>query len=179
MDRLTLRNREIDQYGRISFDEDGLISLLKKGKTLNDVSVMPGEWVENYQAQCDMTDERCYSLSILKHLDISVEEFDQHRQRQWFVPDYYKNLDLIDYLMGKCSTLEEQERVAEEWIVYEDRNLINLLKLMVYMVDVFRENKIVWGVGRGSSVSSYILYLIGVHKINSIKYGLDFSEFLK
>ena len=117
MDRLTLRNREIDQYGRISFDEDGLISLLKKGKTLNDVSVMPGEWVENYQAQCDMTDERCYSLSILKHLDISVEEFDQHRQRQWFVPDYYKNLDLIDYLMGKCSTLEEQERVAEEWIV--------------------------------------------------------------
>jgi DNA polymerase III alpha subunit len=42
-----------------------------------------------------------------------------------------------------------------------------------------RENDIVWGVGRGSSVASYTLYLIGVHKIDSIKYELDINEFLK
>jgi DNA polymerase III alpha subunit len=42
-----------------------------------------------------------------------------------------------------------------------------------------RSNNIVWGVGRGSSVASYVLYLLGVHKVDSIKYGLDIREFLK
>jgi DNA polymerase III alpha subunit len=42
-----------------------------------------------------------------------------------------------------------------------------------------RKNKIVWGVGRGSSVASYVLFLIGIHKVNSLKYNLDIKEFLK
>jgi DNA polymerase III alpha subunit len=50
---------------------------------------------------------------------------------------------------------------------------------MIYLVDVMRENSVVWGVGRGSSVASYVLYLIGVHKIDSVKYNLDFKEFFK
>jgi len=55
----------------------------------------------------------------------------------------------------------------------------NLLRYMIYLVDFMRENNIVWGVGRGSSVASYVLYLIGVHRINSIQYGLDWHEFLR
>jgi DNA polymerase III alpha subunit len=54
-----------------------------------------------------------------------------------------------------------------------------LLFYLKYLVDAMRENKIVWGVGRGSSVASYVLYLIGVHRIDSIKYDLDIKEFLK
>jgi len=50
---------------------------------------------------------------------------------------------------------------------------------MIYLVDFMRENEIVWGVGRGSSVASYVLYLIGVHRIDSIKFGLDWREFLR
>jgi DNA polymerase III alpha subunit len=57
--------------------------------------------------------------------------------------------------------------------------MIGLLKYIKYLVDTMREHKIVWGVGRGSSVASYALYLIGVHKIDSVKYGLDINEFLK
>jgi DNA polymerase III alpha subunit len=37
----------------------------------------------------------------------------------------------------------------------------------------------VWGVGRGSSVASYVLFLIGVHRIDSMKYNLDYKEFLR
>ena len=66
-----------------------------------------------------------------------------------------------------------------EFLEYEDRGMLNVLCYMVYLVDFMRENKIVWGVGRGSSVASYILYLIGVHKVNSIQYGLDFNEFMR
>jgi DNA polymerase III alpha subunit len=38
---------------------------------------------------------------------------------------------------------------------------------------------VLWGVGRGSSVASYCLYILGVHKVDSIKYELDIHEFLK
>ena len=41
-----------------------------------------------------------------------------------------------------------------------------------------RENNIVWGVGRGSPVASYVLFLIGVHRINSIPCMVpDWREF--
>jgi DNA polymerase III alpha subunit len=47
------------------------------------------------------------------------------------------------------------------------------------MVDVMSEKSLVWGVGRGSSTASYVLYLIGVHSINSIKYDIPIEEFFK
>ena len=53
------------------------------------------------------------------------------------------------------------------------------LGFLIYLIDLMRTNNIVWGVGRGSSVSSYILYLIGVHKVNSILYKLDINDFLR
>jgi DNA polymerase III alpha subunit len=51
--------------------------------------------------------------------------------------------------------------------------------MLKYIVDTLRDNKIIWGVGRGSSVSSYVLYLLGVHRIDSLKYQLDYREFLR
>jgi DNA polymerase III alpha subunit len=57
--------------------------------------------------------------------------------------------------------------------------MIDVLKAMKYMVDVLKSNNVVWGVGRGSSVSSYCLYLIGIHKIDSVKYDLPITDFFK
>ena len=71
------------------------------------------------------------------------------------------------------------ERCGEELLLYQERDLFNLLRYMKYLVDTMRKNNIVWGVGRGSSVASYVLYLIGIHRIDSIKYNLDINEFLK
>jgi DNA polymerase III alpha subunit len=57
--------------------------------------------------------------------------------------------------------------------------MIPVLKTMKYVVDTLRANGVVWGVGRGSSVASYCLFLLGVHKIDSIKYKLSIGEFFK
>jgi len=57
--------------------------------------------------------------------------------------------------------------------------MFDLLIYLKYLVDTLRSQNIVWGVGRGSSVASYCLYLIGVHKVNSMQYNLDIHEFLK
>lgn len=108
-----------------------------------------------------------------------IEEFDKHNQSNWFMPDNYKQLDIAAFLVQQCKTETELERVARELLLYEERNLFDLLRFLKYLTDTLRQHDIVWGVGRGSSVASYVLYLLGVHKIDSIKYDLDIKEFLK
>lgn len=96
----------------------------------------------------------------------------------WFMPKEYKDMDIERYLVEICPE-EHHERLVDELQEYRQRNLLPLLRQMKYIVDTLRENNIVWGVGRGSSVASYVLFLLGVHKIDSIKYKLPLEEFFK
>ena len=106
------------------------------------------------------------------HLKILVVSFEH-------MPNNYRELDIAEWVLGQCKTAEELQRVGQELILYQERDLFDLLRFMKYLVDTLRKNNIVWGVGRGSSVASYILYLIGVHRIDSLYYDLDIAEFLK
>ena len=124
-------------------------------------------------------------------LDVDQKTFDGVCQSEWFMPEEYKTLDISAWIMVKLmeelQTIEAHEvqakpewtRVCEELKAYKERGMEDLLRYMIYLVDFMRENDIVWGVGRGSSVASYVLYLIGVHKIDSIQFGLDWREFLR
>lgn len=109
----------------------------------------------------------------------TVEEFDSNNQSHWYMPKEYQDLDIAKWLLDRCRTEEELQRIGHELLLYQARDLFPLLQYLKYLVDTLRANKVVWGVGRGSSVASYALYLIGVHKINSIAYDLDVAEFLK
>ncbi len=96
----------------------------------------------------------------------------------WFIPnDYYPNL--VEMLYGMCETDEQKDRVNQELELFIKNDMYDVLHVIKYIVDTLRTNNIVWGVGRGSSVASYVLYLIGVHKIDSIKYKLPIEEFFK
>ena len=99
-------------------------------------------------------------------------------KNNWFIQDEYKQLDIEKYLIEQCPE-ENHTRLAEELVLFEQNNMMPVLKTMKYVVDTLRKNNIVWGVGRGSSVSSYVLYLIGIHKIDSVKYDLPIDEFFK
>jgi len=111
--------------------------------------------------------------------DISLEQFDTNMQDDWFMPESYKSFDIDLYLLSLCNTEIETNRVVDEIKLFAQYDMIDLLCYLKYLVDTMREHNIVWGVGRGSSVASYCLYLLGVHKIDSIKYDLDIREFLK
>ena len=100
------------------------------------------------------------------------------------IPQYYKDLDVEQYVRNLIPTSGQDvniitARVDMELDEFNARNLYPVLQLLIYIIDTMRKNNLVWGVGRGSSVASYCLYLIGVHKIDSIKYNLDIREFLK
>ena len=103
---------------------------------------------------------------------------DLPKGRDWFIPKEYQDMDIESYLVSVCPK-ENYNRLTEELELYRKNGFLDVLKAMKYLVDTLRANKIVWGVGRGSSVSSYCLYLIGIHKIDSVKYRLPISDFFK
>jgi len=112
-----------------------------------------------------------------EHLDYPVPPTTIYKTN-WFIPQEYKDLDIEQYLISVCPN-ENLDRLSQELELYRENEMIPVLKTMKYIVDTLRKNNIVWGVGRGSSVSSYALYLLGVHKINSVKYRLPLDEFFK
>ena len=96
------------------------------------------------------------------------------------MPDSYKMLDVKKHISDNYTLNKEQwARINLELNEFERRNLTDLLRFLVYFIDTVRTNNIVYGVGRGSSIASYVLYLLKVHRIDSFKYNLDIKEFLK
>lgn len=111
--------------------------------------------------------------------DIDIDQFDRVMQSRWYMPEEYLDLDIAKWVLDQCKSDHELQRVGQELLLFQERDAFNLLRYLKYLVDTFRANGVVWGLGRGSSVASYVLYLIGVHKIDSIYYDLPIEEFLK
>lgn len=115
---------------------------------------------------------------LAEHLDYPIppKEIDSSK---WFIPNSYKDMNIEEWLLENCESQDEIDRVTLELTLYQKHGMIPVLSAMKYIVDTLREHNVVWGVGRGSSVASYALYLIGVHKIDSIKYSIPIEEFFK
>ena len=114
----------------------------------------------------------------LDDYDLSIEEYDSAMQADWFMPDEYKTMDIEGWLVSQCPK-ENYQRLVDELAEFKKRNMLDLLRWLKYLIDTMDREGIVWGVGRGSSVASYVLYLLGVHIIDPVKYNLDWREFLR
>jgi DNA polymerase III alpha subunit len=104
----------------------------------------------------------------------------------WSYPNEYKTLDLDAYLSDLANIVQQDAlfekrlaRLAQEILLFEKHDLHELLRVLIYVVDMLRKSKTVWGVGRGSSCSSYILFLIGLHAVDVVKYEIDISDFIR
>jgi len=171
---------KINSYGQVEVTADEAFQSLYSGKINNlDHVYIEGKERDQFNQARDLNGDRFAQLEQLVLPTSTVEDFDRLNQEQWFMPHEYKTYDIVDWLYCECRTLEQKDRVTEELILFAQHNMIDLLKYIKYLVDTMRKNNIVWGVGRGSSVASYVLYLIGIHKVDSIKYELDIKEFLK
>jgi len=168
-----------DNVGQAYCDSQELCDLLYKNPNLDLTKFLvidPGQYNAT-KKQMHYTE--LPMLKPYKPFEGNIDEFHTQNQQNWYMPDKYKTLDIAEYILSLCNTEAELQRVGAELLLYQERNLFDLLRFMKYLVDTLRKNNIVWGVGRGSSVSSYVLYLLGVHKIDSLYYDLDIGEFLK
>jgi len=165
-----------DYYGRPIYTERDLVDIYMKNPnqslqntlTATKIDIDPELEIENVP-------------ELIEHTlaQVSVADFDEEMRSKWHMPAKYRELDIAKWLLEQCKHEEEIQRVGKELLLYQKRGQFLLLQYMKYLVDLMREHDIVWGVGRGSSVSSFVLFLIGIHRINSIYYGLDIEEFLK
>jgi DNA polymerase III alpha subunit len=91
----------------------------------------------------------------------------------WLIPESYLNLDLKEYF----TKISCHPRVYEELEQVNKYGFENGLRTIIYVVDKLKEEKVLWGIGRGSSCASYLLYLLGLHRVDPIKYDIPFTEF--
>ena len=172
-------NGSLDKYKRVLLTLDEGIKLLLEGKSIDGALFNEYEDIELYSKHAEQVLGVPSTINFDKELELTIDEFHEQKTSQWRVPEKYKKIDIISLLLDRCTTDDQRARVNEEYALFQEKELIPLLQFLLFLVDYLRANKYVWGVGRGSSVSSYVLFLIGVHKIDSLAYGLDIKEFLK
>jgi DNA polymerase III alpha subunit len=165
-----------DIYSQQILDEQDLISAY-----LTDPSRILQNALVSDEIKFDDILEVQNKPTLVQYIDpkLTVAEFDKQQQSKWFMPEEYKQLDIAKWVLEQCKTDAELQRVGEELIKFQERDLFPLLQYTKYLVDTMRQHNVLWGVGRGSSVASYVLYLIGVHRINSLHFDLSIDEFLK
>ena len=172
----------IDKFGAVVLSVEEMFEGIYAGKIKTfDNIYLDQHTVDQFNSAKNTNRDKLESLIEYNPPNISLEQFDTNLQNNWFMPEKYKptSFDIVEYLLSLCKTDVETDRVLDELKLFAQYDMIDLLCYLKYLVDTMRENNIVWGVGRGSSVASYCLYLLGIHKINSIKYDLDIREFLK
>jgi len=171
---------KLNRFSELIFDTDDIVNGLYSGKIkkLSELNISNRNLIKQFNQNVEKNADNIDLISEYIEPLLTVEEFDHKNQSLWLIPNnYYPNL--IDYLYSQCDTEEKRNRVDLELNLFSQHNMIDILHVLKYLVDFMRSNNIVWGLGRGSSVASYCLFLIGVHKVDSLKYQLDIHEFLK
>lgn len=125
---------------------------------------------------------RVSDVKLTTKLDIPAGLFPPN----WSFPDRYKYLDIDEYLVSLADKVEKDElyerrlaRLAEEIDVFTKLGLHDVLRALIYVVDELTRQQVVWGVGRGSSCSSYLLYLIGLHEVDAVRFDIPLSDFIR
>jgi DNA polymerase III alpha subunit len=168
----------LDKYSNPIFNEQDIFDALYKGHQLSGTDTLIVETrsddIKNLETQL--------GFKFLEPYETHYEtpDYDSACQSNWFMPEEYKTLDIEEWVWQQCPPWDPNHtRVEEELAAYKARNMLDLLRWLKYFVDTCSKENVVWGIGRGSSVASYVLFLMGVHNIDSIKYNLDWQEFLR
>lgn len=171
---------KITKFGEMVFDESDLCDLVMQGHDVANMKIIvePSLDVESV-ARLLEDPERLIEWTFPFGSDISVPAWDAMQQRQWFMPEEYKNMDIAEHVLNLCKSDAELQRCGHELMLYQERGLFDLLRYLKYLVDTMTKHRLIWGVGRGSSVASFVLYKMGVHRIDSLYYDLDPAEFLR
>jgi DNA polymerase III alpha subunit len=136
----------------------------------------------------ETSDVKAYNKYVSTADSLQVKDKCNPLQFTWNIPASYKTLNVDTYLYDKLiattGSVSEKEfearsvRLVEELQLFKKHNLYSVLQALIYIINTLTMENAIWGIGRGSSVSSYVLYLIGTHDVDSYAYGLDIAEFL-
>lgn len=166
---IELKDRILLNNGMSIVDDDTII------KYLLDDGVIP-DCVKAVVSDESLRFEKKYQTKIT----YEIEDVDLKPETS-FDEDKFEDivLKLYNNQPSDISETDHQNRFESEMRYFIDNNHQRTLIVLNDLVEKFREDGVVWGVGRGSSVASYILFLLGIHDINPIKYNISPREFYK
>ena len=168
---------KINDHGDCIFTEQDAIDLLYTNPN-TDISKLFFDDTKVYNSSLKQLGIDLPNINTVPDRE-SLQEFDHKNINDWHMPEKYYQIDVLEWLLDRCQNDDEKTRVQMEYKLFEQKQFIKVLQFLIYFVDTLRANNIVWGVGRGSSVASFCLFLIGIHKINPLLYNLDITEFLR
>jgi DNA polymerase III alpha subunit len=172
---------QTNQYSEIILDETDLCNLVLQGRDITNLGPTTVDPAVNLESLIHVLEDPASfaTWTFPDNSNRSVLDYDTLKQRKWHMPEQYRDMDIAEHVLALCQSDAELQRAGQELMLYQERGLFDLLKYLTYLVSVMRDNQVIWGVGRGSSVASYVLYLLGVHRIDSMFYDLDVGEFLR
>ena len=174
---IDLEDRIITDQGQVVFKYDFFFKKAMSGEVFTNYQALPDPDIEAYNFR---KNEDLIEIWVDDNEPIGPpdESFD------WILPKKYLNLDLVDYSVqrlkerGLTSELY-QERLAFELEEMGRRGMFPFIRCVLFVVDKFRENNVVWGVGRGSSCASLVLFVLGINRVDPVKYDIPVEEFIK
>ena len=168
---------KINDYGDVLFTEQDAIDLLYTDPDF-DIGKLFFDNTKQYSTSLKALGLDLPVLNTAPERE-PLADFDLENINNWHMPEKYYKINVLQWLLDKCQNDEEKMRVQTEYSLFEQKKFVRVLQFLIYFIDTLRANNVVWGVGRGSSVASFCLFLIGVHKINPMLYNLDITEFLR
>lgn len=183
--KTVLRDRVLWADGHISFNSDQLAEFILNGGEITD------------KIHVDALSEDILKFKEFNpYLVLNVKRDLEHLNKTWDIPESFQTLSIQKFIAdkfeaklaareasGKPFTDEEVnkriDRIKMELDLFKKNDMSIILKTIIYIVDVFRKNGVIWGTGRGSSCASYVLYLIGLHSVDSVEHKVDINEFFK
>lgn len=158
--------------------------LLRDGKSLLSSfevarRIIQDEDIDNFHVAVDFS-SKAYDKLNKKSVSIEFEEVfptpDSHTHTK---KDFDELLVKIENSNRFGQTEEEIKRVLQELEYFSRTKNITFILDCCKLIERFKEDGIVWGVGRGSSCASYIAYVLGINDINPLKYDIPFKELTK
>jgi DNA polymerase III alpha subunit len=171
---IDLGNRWIADDGTVILSAAGAMEAVYAGSDLDHCLVVPSDDTDLYAQSLRLLDMDWPPLAT-DTAQLTTQSWYDH----WHTPQAYAEINVLDYCLARCETDTQRDRVRTEMQLFAARGMLPVLRHLIYMVDNLRKRNVVWGVGRGSSVSSLVLFCIGINRIDPLKFNLDVGEFLK
>ena len=119
-----------DELGIPRFTNKDLVDMIYSGHVdkCHVVLCDPSDNVDKFNAA--MREQYLPELKQYIPLDVEQKDFDTALQSEWFMPDEYKELDIVRFLNNRELTYEQRDRVREELHEFTERGMLPLLRYM-------------------------------------------------
>ncbi len=183
---------DVHYFNEQDADLHNVLLALQTGKTIDDEDrlTFPNDqfYFKSYDEIAELfpAQQEAYSntIKIAERCNVEIN-FDNS-----YLPDYPdKEEKSPDQLLkqkcrqgleekGLAENKEAQERLQYELSIIAEMGYVSYFLIVADFVDYAEKNDIRVGPGRGSAAGSFVSFLLGITKINPLKYGLIFERFL-